>query len=106
MKYNLLDNAYSFINEAILNARKAKRNSRFWSFAILHTIQGLELLLKNVLREEHPILIFENIDNPKNTVSLSKALERLIAIAQVDIDEKEKRTIKRAIKPKKYDCSS
>lgn len=97
MKYKLLDNSYAFINEAILNSRKAKRNSQYWSFAILHTIQGLELLLKHILRQEHPILVYENIDKPKNTVNLSKALERLIAIAEVDIDENEKKIIQSAI---------
>lgn len=97
MKYKLLNNAYAFINEAILNSRKAKRNTHYWSFAILHTIQGLELLLKHILREEHSILVYENIDSPKNTVSLSKALERAIAIAQVNIDEQEKKIIQSAI---------
>jgi len=38
----LLENASVFINEAIRNARRAKREARYWSFAILHLIQGLE----------------------------------------------------------------
>ena len=92
----LLENACVFVNEAIRNSRRAKADSRYWTFAILHLIQGLELLMKHVLQREHPVLIFENIDNPKNTVSLSLCLERLKSIARVEIDEKEQRAITRA----------
>ena len=96
-KYNLTDNAYSFINESLLNVRKSKRHEYYWSFAILHIIQGLELLMKEVLRREHPVLVFENIETQKNTVSISQALERLIRVAQVDVDAKERGMIRRAI---------
>ncbi len=92
----LIENASIFINEAIRNARRAKAESRYWSFAILHLIQGLELLMKHVLQMQHPIFIFEDIDKPKNTVSLTLCLERLKSIANVEIDEKEERAIKRS----------
>ena len=95
-KITLLDNASAFINEAIRNARRAKAESRYWSFAILHLIQGLELLMKHVLQMQHPIFIYEDIDNPKNTASLTLCLERLKSIANMEIDEKEERAIKRA----------
>ena len=92
----LIENASIFINEAIRNARRAKAESRYWSFAILHLIQGLELLMKHALQMQHPIFIFEDIDKPKSTVSLTLCLERLKSIANVEIDEKEERAIKRA----------
>lgn len=95
-KVTLLENALVFTNEAIRNARRAKREPRYWAFAILHAIQGLELLMKHVLQLQHPVLIFENVDAPKNTVSLTLCLERLKGIAQIEIDEKEERAIKRA----------
>jgi hypothetical protein len=95
-KITLLDNALVFINEAVRNARRAKREPRYWSFAILHAIQGLELLMKHVLQQQHPILIFENVDAPKNTVGLTLCLQRLKDIAKIQIDEKEERAIKRA----------
>lgn len=94
---SLIENSYSFINEAIVNSRRSKRNHKYLSFSILHLIQGLELMLKHVLREEHPILIYENIDKPTNTVSLSQCLQRLKNIANVNIDEKEDKIINRAI---------
>jgi RNA polymerase-binding transcription factor DksA len=96
-KISLIENSYTFINEAILNSRKGKRDIKYLSFSILHLIQGLELMLKHVLKNEHPILIYENVDNPNNTVSLSQCLMRLKSIANVDIDEKEDKIIKRAI---------
>lgn len=96
-KISLIENSYTFVNEAILNSRKGKRDNKYLSFSILHLIQGLELMLKHVFRNEHPILIFENVDNPNNTVGLSQCLVRLKSIANVDIDEKEEKVIKRAI---------
>ena len=86
------------MNESILNSRRAKRDDKYLAFAILHLIQGLELMMKHVLRQEHPVLIQENIDNPSsNTVSIRQCLERLKNIAQIDIDEKEEKIINRAI---------
>lgn len=95
-KVTLLENALVFVNEAIRNARRAKREPRYWSFAILHAIQGLELLMKHVLQLQHPVLIFEDVDAPKHTISLILCLERLKGIAKIEIDEKEERAIKRA----------
>ena len=92
----LLENASLFVNEAIRNSRRAKRQPNYWSFAILHLVQGLELLVKHVLQLQHPLFIYEDIDNPKNTASLTLCMSRLKAIAGVTIDEKEERAIKRA----------
>ncbi len=96
-KISLLENAYSFLNEAILNHRRSKRDHRCAAFGILHLIQCLELMMKHVLRNEHPVLIYENVDNPSNTVSLKQCLTRLKSIANINIDEKEEKVIKRAV---------
>ena len=96
-KISLIENSYTFVNEAILNSRRAKRDIKYLSFSILHLIQGLELMLKHVLENEHPILIYENVDNPNYTISLSQSLVRLKNIVNVDIDVKEEKIIKRAI---------
>lgn len=97
-RFSLLDNAHNFIEESLISYNYAFDDYKYWPFAILHLIQGLELLMKEVLRREHSILIYENIDNPKTTVSLEKALERLINIVSVDIDQKEKSMILKSIK--------
>lgn len=98
-KFSLLDNAYNFILESMVYYRRAKRRSATWPFALLNLIQGIELLLKHVLRNEHSILIYENVDKPKNTVSMLQALDRLRSIAGFDIDEKE---ISLLLKASKY----
>jgi hypothetical protein len=92
----LIENASLFVNEAIRNSRRAKRQPQYWSFAILHLVQGLELLIKHVLQQQHPLFIYEDIDNPKHTASLTLCLARLKSIAKVEVDEKEERAIKRA----------
>lgn len=94
---SILDNSYQFINESLRYYRRTKKTPTYWPFTIFLIIQGLELLMKHVLKKEHPILIYENVDKPKNTVSLSQALERLISISKIQIDEKEKRLINKAI---------
>lgn len=96
MNLKLLDNSYIFINESITNARRAKRHAPYWAFGILHLIQGLELLLKHLLETEHPSLIYENVDNQRNTVTLKQALERLNSITSIDIGESELKIIRRA----------
>ncbi|MBI4095090.1 MAG: hypothetical protein HY435_02780 [Candidatus Liptonbacteria bacterium] len=53
-------------------------------------------MLKQVLKKNHPILIFEDVDNPKNTVSLKQALSRLESIAGFDVTEKERSVIHKA----------
>lgn len=92
----LLENASLFVNEAIRNARRAKRVPYYWSFAILHLVQGLELLMKHVLQLQHPLFIYEDIDNPKNTAGIALCLSRLKSVARIQVDEKEERAIKRA----------
>ncbi len=94
---SILDNSYRFLNESIMYYRKTKRDKTYWPFAVFLLIQCLELLMKYILKQEHHILIFENVDNPKNTVSIAQALERLISISNIEIDEKEKRVIRKAI---------
>ena len=93
----ILENSYSFLNESIRYYKRTKRDKSKWPFTIFLLIQGLELLMKHVLKLEHPVLVYENVDKPKNTVSISQALERLISITNIKIDEKEKRLISKAI---------
>lgn len=96
-KYTLIENSYNFLNESLRHARKASRNIHEWPFAIFNITQAIELMLKHVLRKTHPILIFENIDNPKNTVSFRQALYRLESITGLNIETKEKNVINKAI---------
>ncbi len=97
MKIILLRNAYDFINEALSNALKAETENIRWKYAILNLVQAIELSLKEKLRREHPILIFQKIDNPKFTVNLDTALNRLQNICKLKLSKPDIAAIKKAI---------
>lgn len=87
------------MGEAVKNAVAAREDLSQWPFAILHLVQAIELSLKELLRREHPILIYENIDNPRNTVSITQALARIEndKILGIKIPDDEKLKISRAV---------
>ena len=62
LKFSLLENSHSFIAEAAQKAVEATNEPHNWKFAILNLVQAIELSLKEMLRREHPILIYKNID--------------------------------------------
>lgn len=96
MKISVLHNAYSFLEEALAKAIKAENEPMEWKYAILNLVQAIELSLKEKLRLEHPILIFQKIDAPKNTVNIDLALERLQKIGKINFSQSDISTIKRA----------
>ena len=98
-KLSLLENSHSFMSEAVKKAVAARQDVSQWHFAILNLVQAVELSLKELLRREHPVLIYENIDNPRNTMSITKALARIenAKILGITIPEDEKRKIIKAV---------
>ena len=96
LRLSLRENAYGFLNQSLKHYRQTPRRPQEWPFALLHITQCLELLLKQLLKEINPILIYEDIDRPKRTVSVEQALARLEIIG-VAFEEKEKRNIKTAV---------
>jgi len=77
LEMDLLDNAYDFVNESLRAARRAEQLPGAWKFAIVHIVQSIELFLKERLRREHAVLVWENIDRQKYTVSLTLAVARI-----------------------------
>lgn len=77
LKLSLLENSHAFLKEAVAKAVVAVSDTRQWQFAVLNLVQSLELSLKAALKMIHPALVYENIDNPKNTVGPILALDRL-----------------------------
>lgn len=77
MQADLRKNSHSFLREAVRNAIEAESNEERWPFAILHVVQALELTLKAILAKQHPLFVYEDIDAPKKTVSLTLAMDRL-----------------------------
>lgn len=100
IQLSLLENSHAFLQEAVKKALVATSDVRHWQFAILNLVQSLELSLKAALRAIHPVLVYEEIDNPKNTVSLNRALQRLEnpKIGGLTFSEKDKKKIQHAIK--------
>jgi HEPN domain-containing protein len=98
IKLSLLENAYSFLEEAVDKAIAAEDDPKQWKFAILYAVQSAELLLKECLRREHPALLFQNIDRPGPTVDIETALERLANLTAVRIDQRDRRTLLQAKK--------
>src|SRR3954465_8786953 len=77
IQLSLLENSHAFLREAVSKALVATSDIRHWQFAILNLVQSLELSLKAALKAIHPVLVYEEVDNPKNTVTLMRALRRL-----------------------------
>jgi hypothetical protein len=95
---DLRENAYDFLNESLRGAMDAETRPHAWKFSILHVVQAIELLLKARLQAEHPVLIYENIDRPRNTVSLDQAVQRITSAARIRLTPREQRAIRRAQK--------
>jgi hypothetical protein len=95
IKMSLLENSYDFLNESLRAAVRAEDDPHSWKFAVLHMVQALELLLKARLQTAHPSLIYENIDAPKRTVTLSQAVGRTTTAVRIPLTSRELRTIRK-----------
>lgn len=97
LQLSLLENAYDSLFESLLKANEAIENPRNWKYAVLHLVHAAELLLKQRLFMEHPLFIYDNVDTPRETVSLPRALQRLKSIS-VELSSSEDAAIRRAVK--------
>ncbi len=98
IKLNLYDNAICFANEAVSCATRANENKQKWKFAIINIVQTIELSFKELLFREHFTLIYYDIINRDNTVSLSDSIKRIESILNIKFSDKEKLNISRAQK--------
>lgn len=89
LKLTLQENSFSFLNHSLSQAIIAEEIPENWKYAILHLVQAIELSLKELLKREHPILIYKNIDNPSETVSLRFAVTRLQKISKVILNKED-----------------
>lgn len=103
IKTTLLENAYDFLNNSLYFYHIAthddypQENKRYWMFSIVDVVQAMELIFKEVLRRENEIFLYENIDNPKHTVSITKAVYRLKNIKNLELMVQDERIINKAI---------
>jgi hypothetical protein len=99
IQLSLLENSHAYLREAVTKALAATSEIQHWQFAILNLVQSLELSLKVALKAIHPVFVYENIDKPRNTVSLGLALQRLEDpnIGRFTFSAKDKKRILRAV---------
>lgn len=99
VELTLVENARSFVVEALAKAVAAETDSAQWKFAILHVVQAIELSLKELLKQQHPVLIYRNVDKPGDfTVSLEGALARLKNVASFEPTADELKALQFATK--------
>lgn len=93
-----LDNSHRFLREAAHKASLAKDDPDQWMFAVSALVQSVELALKAALAEVHPAFIYESIDNPKRTVTIAVATDRLKSprIGNIIFSEKDEKRLNRA----------
>lgn len=64
---------------------------------MLNLVHSVELILKQKLFEEHELLIWQDVDRPRRTVSLDRAIDRLMA-AHVPLEKSDVNAIRTAVK--------
>lgn len=98
---SLLENSHLFWKEAVQNVLDARTNVLRWQFAFLHLVQSIELSIKALLAQKHPIFIYENIDKMgarPHTVTITVALDRLTdsRIGNIALSPPDKAAIRKA----------
>jgi hypothetical protein len=94
---NLLDNSIDYIYEAVEPILKGHdKSNHSWKYSVLHLYSGIELLLKEKLRQEHWSLIFQDISSATSrklengdfvSVYHDELIKRLKNISKVDFDD-------------------
>lgn len=99
MEFDLVENALHSLSEALsyYNEADEDKNADQFKFCILLTNHCAELLLKEILRRNHPALVFENIDKIQDltkeddiqTVGYRLALHRVKTLCGVNLNQYE-----------------
>ncbi len=99
IELSLLDNGLDYIIaglEPATNIGKSKYNDLKWKYSVLNVFSGIELILKERLRQEHWSLIFEDIGNANEpklllgdfvSVNHSELVKRLKGICNITIND-------------------
>jgi hypothetical protein len=93
IKLSLIENAEDFLKQSLNQAIYSEKHPQSWKYAILNLVQSIELSLKELLRREHEIFIYKNIDNPNDTISLEFAVKRLEKVSKIKFNQKDIKSI-------------
>lgn len=89
-----------YLVESVKKYISSGDNENDMMFSIIMLAQSLELTIKGVLEKINPVFIYENIDERKATVSITKGIERLLdpKIGGVELNAHDVKRIKSLIK--------
>jgi hypothetical protein len=99
--FHLLENGLDFI-ESALGYLKGSPDQRCLKYAIVHLQSGIELILKEKLRQEHWTLIFDNVSEASveaykkgcfKSVLVETSIKRLKNIVNISIDDEDDRAL-------------
>lgn len=98
LQLSMKDNAYDSLNEALLKSEEASDGNPVpWKYAVLHITHAVELMLKQRLYDEHPLLLWAKLKPDGHTVMLEEAITRL-ENAGIQFDEDDRSRLRQAIK--------
>lgn len=98
MEYGLVENALDSLREALSYYHEGDEegNATQYKFSILLSAHCVELLMKEILRRNHPALLYENIDQVKDiysednqTVGYKTAIQRVKKLCSVELYQYE-----------------
>ena len=96
-RITLKENCESFIKEAVsMYCRKPSTVHRK-AVSLMLLVQAVELLLKQKLANHSSLLLYENVDAPKRTVSMKSCLQRLAHLDEPPAQGKDQKALERAI---------
>lgn len=96
-RITLKENCESFIKEAVSMYCKKPSSVHRKAVSLMLLVQAVELLLKQKLAEHSSLLLFENVDSPKRTVSMKSCLQRLSHLGDPPAQGKDQKALERAV---------
>ena len=96
-RITLKENCESFIKEAVGMYCREPSTVHRKAVSLMLLVQAVELLLKQKLANHSPLLLYENVDAPKRTVSMKSCLQRLSHLNTPPAQGKDQKALERAI---------
>ena len=96
-RITLKDNCESFIKEAVSMYCRKPSTVHCKAVSLMLLVQAVELLLKQKLANHSNLLLYENVDAPKRTVSMKSCLQRLAHLNEPPAQGKDQKALERAI---------
>lgn len=85
LTYGLIENSMDSLNEAVnyYSSGKEYNDERSYKFCIIMLYHSAELIMKEVLYREHPVLLYECIDNYRHNSNAGKTIGFTVALSRI-----------------------